>query len=182
MTVLVAAASEHGATAEIAAWIGAGLAANGVDVDVRKLEEVDDVERYNAFVLGSAVYLGQWLKTARNFVDDHADDLADRPTWLFSSGPIVGDPPPPDDPAAVQATLVEKLVETTHARGHKVFSGKLDKSNLNWCEKVAVRAAHATEGDHRDRAAVDEWAATIAGELEELEQFAPQSRRIPHPH
>jgi menaquinone-dependent protoporphyrinogen oxidase len=146
MTVLVAAASEHGATAEIAAWIGAGLAANGVDVDVRRVDAVDDVARYDAFVLGSAVYLGQWLKTARRFVDDHAGDLAGRPTWLFSSGPIVGDPPPPDDPAAMRAGL--------------------------------VRCAHATEGDHRDRAAVDEWAAEIA---RELKQLAPSSRRIAHP-
>jgi menaquinone-dependent protoporphyrinogen oxidase len=178
MTVLVAAASEHGATAEIAAWIGAGLAANGVDVDVRRVDAVDDVARYDAFVLGSAVYLGQWLKTARRFVDDHAGDLAGRPTWLFSSGPIVGDPPPPDDPAAMRAGLVERLVETTHARDHKLFGGKLEKGHLTWCEKIAVRCAHATEGDHRDRAAVDEWAAEIA---RELKQLAPSSRRIAHP-
>jgi menaquinone-dependent protoporphyrinogen oxidase len=179
MTVLVAAASEHGATAEIAAWIGTGLAAHGVDVDVRNLDDVDDVARYDAFVLGSAVYLGRWAKTARRFVDDHADDLARRPTWLFSSGPIVGDPPPPDDLAAVKATLVEELVEATHARDHKVFGGKLDKSNLNWRERIAVRCAHASEGDHRDRAAIDGWAAKIA---RELEQLAPQSRRIPNAH
>jgi menaquinone-dependent protoporphyrinogen oxidase len=179
MAVLVAAASEHGATAEIAAWIGADLAANGLDVDVRKLDEVEDVERYDAFVLGSAVYLGQWLKAARSFVDAHAGDLDRRPTWLFSSGPIVGDPPPPDDPRAVQPALVERLLETTHARDHKVFSGKLDENNLNRCEKIAVRCAHASEGDHRDRAAVHEWAATIA---QELHQLAPEPRRIHHPH
>lgn len=86
MTVLVAAASEHGATAEIAVWLGAALAQNGVDVDVRKLEEVSDVEHYEAVVLGSAVYFGQWLKTACRFIDTHAADLARRPTWLFSSG------------------------------------------------------------------------------------------------
>ena len=74
MTVLVTAASEHGATAELAAWIGAGLAANGVDAEVRKLEEIDDLERYGAFVVGSAVYLGQWLKPARNFVDAHVGE------------------------------------------------------------------------------------------------------------
>jgi menaquinone-dependent protoporphyrinogen oxidase len=179
MTVLVAAASEHGATAEIAAWIGAGLAVNGVDVDVRRLDEVDDIARYDAFVLGSGVYFGQWLKGARSFVDDHASELANRPTWLFSSGPIVGDPPPPDDPAAMRAGLVESLVATTHARDHKLFGGKLEKGELSWCEKVAVRCAHASEGDHRDREAVDEWAAQIA---RELEQFATQLRRIPHPH
>ncbi len=179
MTVLVAAASEHGATAEIAAWIGAGLAANGVDVEVRRLDEVDDAARYDAFVLGSAVYLGQWLKTARSFIDDHADELASRPTWLFSSGPIEGDPPPPDDPAAMRAGLVERLVERTHARDHKLFGGKLEKGNLNWCEKVAVRCAHASEGDHRDRAAVDEWAVKVARELEGV---APQSRHLRDPH
>jgi menaquinone-dependent protoporphyrinogen oxidase len=179
MTVLVAAASEHGATEEIAAWIGAGLAANGIDVDVRKLDDVDDVARYDAFVLGSGVYFGQWVKGARSFVDGHAGELANRPTWLFSSGPIVGDPPPADDPAAMRAGLVERLVETTHAREHKLFGGKLDKGDLNWCEKVAVRCAHASEGDHRDRTAVDEWAVKIARELERL---APQLRRIRHPH
>ena len=179
MTVLVAAASEHGATAEIAAWIGAGLAANGLDADVRRLDEVDDIAHYDAFVLGSGVYFGQWVKGARSFLDDHAGELANRPTWLFSSGPIVGDPPPPDDPAAMRAGLVEKLVETTHARDHKLFGGKLEKRDLNWCEKVAVRCAHASEGDYRNRAAVDEWAASIA---RELEQLAPQSGRIRHPH
>ena len=65
----------------------------------------------------------------------------------------------------MQAALVERLVETTHAREHKVFGGKLDKSNLNWCEKIAVHGAHASEGDLRDREAVDEWAASIAREL-----------------
>ena len=167
MTVLVAAASEHGATAEIATWIGAELTANGIDVDVRKLDDVDDVARYDAFVVGSGVYFGQWHKGARSFVDDHAGELASRPTWLFSSGPIVGDPPPADDPAAMRAGLVEKLIETTHARDHKLFGGKLDKADLTWCEKIAVRCAHASDGDHRDRAAVDEWASSIARELEQ---------------
>jgi len=166
MKVLVTAASEHGATTELAAWIGAGLAANGVDAEVRKLEEIDDLDRYGAFVVGSAIYLGQWLKPARTFVEAHAGDLARRPTWLFSTGPIVGNPPPRDDPNAMRAGFVERLVETTHARGHKLFGGKLAKSNLNWREKIAVGCAHASDGDFRDRGAVDEWAATIAGQLQ----------------
>ena len=45
----------------------------------------------------------------------------------------------------MRAGLVERLVETTQARDHKLFGGKLDKSNLNWCERVAVRCAHASE-------------------------------------
>jgi menaquinone-dependent protoporphyrinogen oxidase len=162
MTVLVTAASEHGATGEIAARIGADLAERGFEVDVRAPDEVHDLDPYEAFVVGSAVYMGHWLKAARSFVDTHADELAQRPTWLFSSGPIVGDPPRPgpDDGRAGNA-----LAETAHAREHKVFAGKLDKSALSWCEKVAVRAAHAREGDYRDWDAVDDWAAGIAQEL-----------------
>jgi menaquinone-dependent protoporphyrinogen oxidase len=165
MTILVAAASKHGATAEIADWLGAALARNGIVADVRRLDDVSDLEPYDGFVLGSAVYLGQWLRTARRFVDDHAGALAGRPTWLFSSGPVVGDPPPPEDPRAVQPALVETLLETTHAREHRVFGGKVDESTLSWCEKIATRCAHAHEGDYRDRQAVVDWADAIAREI-----------------
>jgi menaquinone-dependent protoporphyrinogen oxidase len=166
MAVLVAAASKHGATEEIAARIAADLAEHGLDVDVRSLEAVDDLGAYDAYVLGSGIYLGNWLKQARRFVDDHADQLARRPTWLFASGSIVGDPPVADDPNALRAGVAEQLVERTAAREHKLFAGKLDKSKLGLIEKAAVRGAHATEGDYRDWHAVDEWAAAIARELQ----------------
>ena len=169
MTVLVAAASKHGATGEIAERIGAGLAGHGVDAVVKKLDEVEDLRGYEAFVLGSGVYLGNWLKDARAFVAAHANELARRPTWLFASGSIVGDPPVGDDPNALRAGLVETLVETTHAREHKLFAGKLDTSTLGFLERAAVRGAHASEGDHRDWQAIDDWAAAIAHDLRKRE-------------
>jgi menaquinone-dependent protoporphyrinogen oxidase len=166
MTVLVAAASRHGATVEIAERIGADLAAGGLEVEVKKLADVEDVEAYEAVVLGSGVYLGNWLKDGRAFLDAHASELATRPTWLFASGSIVGDPPVGDDPNALRAGLAERLIEATRAREHKLFAGKLDRSKLGLLEKAAVRGAHASEGDHRDWNAVDEWAAQIASTLQ----------------
>jgi len=167
MAVLVAAASKHGATEEIAARIGADLVERGVPVAVKKLGDVDDVGRYDAFVVGSGIYLGTWLKEARRFVDAHAAELATRPTWLFASGPIVGDPPPTDDPDALRAGLAEKLVAKTGAREHKLFGGKVDMRKLGLLEKAAVRGAHATEGDYRDWREIDEWAAGIARQLKD---------------
>ena len=105
MAVLVAAASKHGATEEIAARIAADLAEHGLDVDLRRLEDVGDLGAYDAYVLGSGIYLGNWLKQARRFIDEHADQLARRPTWLFASGSIVGDPPIGDDPNALRPAL-----------------------------------------------------------------------------
>jgi menaquinone-dependent protoporphyrinogen oxidase len=166
MTVLVAAASKHGATEEIAARIGADLVERGVPAEVKKLREVDDIGRYDAFVVGSGIYLGTWLKEARRFVDAHAAELAKRPAWLFASGSIVGDPPPADDPAALRPGLAEKLVTQTGAHEHKLFGGKVDMRKLGLLEKAAVRGAHATEGDYRDWREIDEWAAGIARQLE----------------
>jgi menaquinone-dependent protoporphyrinogen oxidase len=167
MRVLVTAASKHGATDEIAERIGAVLAAHGVDVEVKKLQEVSGLGGYEAVVLGSGIYLGKWLKEARRFVEDHAAELAQRPTWLFGSGSIMGDPPVGDDPNAMGAGLVERLVETTYARELKLFAGKLDMSKLGLAEKASVRMAHASEGDYRDWQAIDDWAAAIAHQLQQ---------------
>jgi menaquinone-dependent protoporphyrinogen oxidase len=165
MTVLVTAASEHGATREIAARIGANLAEQGVEVELKNPEDVQKLSQYDAFVVGSAIYLGHWLKPTTSFIDAHADELSQRPTWLFSSGPIVGDPPTADPHNAAKGDM---LAETVHAREHKLFAGKLDTSKLNWCEKIAVRCAHAREGDYRDWQAIDEWATTIAKVLRQV--------------
>jgi menaquinone-dependent protoporphyrinogen oxidase len=173
MTVLIAAASKHGGTEEIAARIGADLAERGVPVEVKKLRDVTDLGRYDAFVVGSGIYLGTWLKEARRFVDTHAAELARRPAWLFASGSIVGDPPPADDPDALRAGLAEKLVAKTGAREHKLFGGKLDMSELGLLEKAAVRGAHATEGDYRDWREIDEWAADIARQLQDRQPSRP---------
>jgi len=162
MKVLVTAASKHGATREIAEAIARVLDEHGVSADLVDIEEVNDLGRYEAVVLGSAVYMGNWLEPARKFVERYGSDLAERKTWLFSSGPVVGDPPKPDpaDEAAGQRAL-----ETVHAREHKLFAGKLDKSKLGLLEKAAVRAAHASEGDHRDWDEINRWTSEIAAEV-----------------
>jgi menaquinone-dependent protoporphyrinogen oxidase len=167
MTVLIAAASKHGATGEIAARIGTRLVERGIDIELKDIDNVGELSRYDAFVIGSGIYLGNWMKEGRRFLDAHAAELAERPTWLFASGSIVGDPPVADDPDALRTGLTNRLVELTHARQHKLFAGKLDSSTLGLLEKAAVRGAHASKGDHRGWQAIDEWAEAIAHELEQ---------------
>jgi menaquinone-dependent protoporphyrinogen oxidase len=160
MTVLVAVASKYGATREIAEAIAHALAGRGVAADVRAVDDVLDVGPYDAVVLGSAVYVGQWLDSARQFVEEHAETLAARPVWLFSSGPI-GDPPRPAD----ETVQIEAVLATTGARDHRVFPGKLDKKRLSVAERAVVFAFRAAEGDFRDRGAIAARAAHIADEV-----------------
>ena len=55
MHVLVAVASRHGSTREIADAIAQELRMQGVDADVRHVEDVPDLNSYDAVVLGSAI-------------------------------------------------------------------------------------------------------------------------------
>ncbi|MCL4287774.1 MAG: flavodoxin, partial [Thermoleophilia bacterium] len=68
MEVLVAYASKHGSTAEIAAAVAAEIREHGLGADCVAAGEVADVERYDAVVLGSAVYLKRWQGDARHFL------------------------------------------------------------------------------------------------------------------
>jgi menaquinone-dependent protoporphyrinogen oxidase len=161
MKVLVAVASKHGATEEMADTIGRRLRDRGLDVDVRNVDDVADLDPYEAVVLGSAVYMGRWLEPARAFADERAGELAVRPTWLFSSGPL-GSPPKPDPEKAVQ---IDAIIAKTGAREHRVFVGKLDRSRLSLGMRAVVRAVHAPDGDFRDWPAIAGWADEIADTL-----------------
>jgi menaquinone-dependent protoporphyrinogen oxidase len=161
MTVLVAVASRHGATREIADAIGRTLTASSAPAEVRSFDDAGDLAGYEAFVLGSAVYMGRWLEQARDFVEAHRAELAGRPTWLFSSGPI-GDPP---RPAAEDAVQIDEIAAATGARDHRLFAGRLDKSALGFGERAMVLAFRVAEGDYRDWAEIEAWAGEIAAAL-----------------
>ncbi|NIP95247.1 MAG: flavodoxin, partial [Akkermansiaceae bacterium] len=94
--VLVSAGSKHGATAEIARRLGRTLESEGYEVAVIPPGDVDEIESYDAFVLGSAVYAGHWTEDAKQLAARVGDLAAQRPVWVFSSGPI-GDPPKPEE-------------------------------------------------------------------------------------
>src|SRR6266704_4046397 len=72
VNVLVTAATKYGATGEIARALGEVLTERGLDVRVIAPEQVEEIDGYDAVVLGSAVYAGHWLKPARELVDERA--------------------------------------------------------------------------------------------------------------
>ncbi len=101
------------------------------------------------------------LKTiveAMSAVDEHAEVIAGRPTWLFSSGPI-GSPP---HSAASDPFDATEIADVTHAREHHLFGGWLDKENLRATEKALTRALRVAGGDYREWDAVAAWATAIA--------------------
>src|SRR5689334_15977701 len=160
MNVLIVVATRHGSTLELAQESGIGLAHAGLTAEIRGPEELDRIDDVDGVVVGSAVYAGQWLGAAKSFVERFAPELRQLPVWLFSSGPL-GDPPmPAEDPAGVAP-----LVALIEPREHRVFAGRLARSELGLVEKVVVAAVHAPDGDFRDRAAARGWGREIAAAL-----------------
>ncbi|WP_067461212.1 flavodoxin domain-containing protein [Actinomadura macra] len=157
--VLVVYASERGGTAEIAGWIGAGLSGSGLEPDVRPAGSTKTVEGYDAVVLGGALYAGRWHREARRFARRFSGELAARPLWLFSSGPL--------DHTAEAKTVgpvpgVARLGRKLGARDHATFGGRLAPDARGFlASKIAKRAS----GDYRDRDRVRAWADEIAREL-----------------
>jgi menaquinone-dependent protoporphyrinogen oxidase len=158
--ILVTAGSKHGATLEIAERIGETLQRHGHQVEVTPAERVDDIDGYQVVVLGSAVYAGHWVASAREVADMIANSATSPTTWIFSSGPI-GDPPKPEE----EAVDVTEVIASTTARDHRVFSGKIDKSSLSFAERAILVAVRAPEGDFRDWDDIENWANEIARQL-----------------
>ena len=168
MRVLVAAASKHGATAEIADRIAEALNYSGLDAEVVSPEQLDTIDGYDAVVVGSAVYAGRWRREARELVARIGASDPLPPVWLFSSGPL-GDPPKPEE----EPLDVAGIAEVTSARGHRVFAGNLDKAKLSLGERAITRAVRAPEGDFRKWDEITGWAEEIADILKPELQASP---------
>lgn len=165
--VLVTWESKHGSTAEVSYVIAGALRERGLNVTLAPVDRAEMSPDYDAYVIGSAVYAGHWMKRARQFVRDNRNALLSRPVWLFSSGPV-GRPPTPDE-----ATVdIPELFECTAPREHKIFAGKLDRARLSFPEKAIVLALHVPDGDFRDWEEIRQWAIGIAQAL------APEEVRV----
>ncbi len=173
MSILVAYASRYRATREIAERIASDLRAAGHEAEARPAKDLGDLAGYDAFVIGSAVYFGHWRKETAEFVRRNSSVLADRPVWLFSSGPLgteAKDAQGRDLREAAEPKEIAELRESIEPRDHRVFFGVLDRGRLGFFHRLlaslpASRATWAIDGDFRDWQEIDAWAESIALEL-----------------
>ena len=178
MPVLVAYASRHGATQGIAERIAETLRTEGLSADCRPAGSVKTLDGYDAFVIGSAAYLGHWLKDAADLVRHNRRRLRDRPVWLFSSGPIGGptDAKGNDQRASAVPKDILEFTPALNARDHHVFFGAYDvnRKPIGIAERLAAPfmsrlPAEAREampvGDFRDWPEIEAWARGIAQDL-----------------
>ena len=171
MRILVGYASKYGSTRQIAQRIAEKLRDGGHKASSLDVWHADPTS-YDAFVIGSSAYINSWLKNARAFVFKHRELLAQRPVWLFSSGPLGFSPVDPqgrDQLDTAEPREFAEFADEIRPRGTKVFYGKLDPARLNMRDRFIRAMPGATElmpaGDFRDWEAIEAWAEHISLEL-----------------
>jgi menaquinone-dependent protoporphyrinogen oxidase len=162
--ILVAYASRTGSTAGVAEAIGKTLSENGVQVEVRPMEDVKDLAPYRAVVAGSAIQGRQWLPEAMQFMRTHRAALTQKPfaaflvcmTLTISNGKY----------RAQVADWLQPLRALVKPVSEGLFAGTLDISKVpSFSDRLKFRLSVAfgvwSEGDHRDWNAIRAWAESI---------------------
>lgn len=160
MRILVSVSSRHGGTYELGQQITSGLQVRGIDVEQVMPDSVMDLDRYDAIVLGAAVYLGRVGLDLKDLIARQGAAVVARPVWVFWSGPLSSDlrtTPLPQD--------VQQLAQSTRARQIHTFGGRLNRNELTSTEKNLLATLPAQPGDHRDLAEAYSWGLLLGDEL-----------------
>jgi menaquinone-dependent protoporphyrinogen oxidase len=172
--VLVGYATANGSTAGVAERIAARLRGLGCEVDCRPVGPDLEPGRFQAIVLGSAVHNMAWLRPAVDFLHRMPGTT---PTWFFSVGGVEPRGPFTRRLTALEIARVEQgFPSAFRGRVHRLFAGVVQMAGLALWGRMFWRLIGGRDGDHRDWAAIDRWAAGIAAEITALRR-AEELRR-----
>lgn len=158
--VLIAYATKHGFTGEVAERIGATLVEAGLRTEVMPVEEVRNVEGYDAVILGTAVKGSEVLPEAMDFAEKYRSDLAAKPTALFGLSMIMQEPTPENKKKV--AAILNSLRFEMRPIDVGVFGGVRDPKNIAWVMKWATRKYNVATGDFRDWDSIRQWSERLA--------------------
>jgi menaquinone-dependent protoporphyrinogen oxidase len=157
--LLVAYATKHESTHEVAEAVAARLGVLGHDVELRPARDVGTLASYDGVVLGGALYMGRWHHDARRFLSQHRDELAGLPLAVFAMGPLTLEA---DDVAGSRKQLDRALAKEPSLEpiAVAVFGGVVDPA------KMRFPFTHMDASDARDWDAIRYWTDDIASLIE----------------
>jgi menaquinone-dependent protoporphyrinogen oxidase len=156
--ILVAYATKHGSTREVAAEVARIIRQTGVEVEISPAREVKSLERYAAVVLGGALYMGRLHKDARRLLKRRRRELASLPVAVFAMGPRSSAPEALEE-VRPQLTRALEAVPEVQPFSSAIFGGVIDPARLHFPFK------NMPEVDARDWDAIRAWSEAIASRL-----------------
>ena len=180
--ILVAYATNAGSTAEVAAAVAETLTQAGHNATALPMEQVNDLNAYDAVVVGAPMIFG-WQAAARRFVRRNQVVLSRKKVAYFACAmrltqvpgaplptvPLTLDPNLAAEPAKAGSlslkerfTALDYYLKPMLAAAPRVqpvdvafFGGSLDMRRLKWWQAAFVMAVvQAVPGDYRDWEAI----------------------------
>lgn len=159
--MLVAYATRHGSTREVAEAVAETLREHGLEVDVRPTGEVEALSGYDGVVLGGALYMGRLHHDARRFLAAQRAALAALPVAVFAMGPRTL---AEADVAESRTQLEQALAATPELEpvAAAIFGGVVSP------ERLRFPFNRMSACDARDWDAIRAWAQEVAAALARL--------------
>jgi len=153
--ILVAYATKHGSTIEVAEAIATALRDREHEVDLAPAADVRALDGYRAVVLGGALYMGRLHQDAAGFLKRHRHALHEIPLAVFAMGPKTM---AAADVAASRKQLDHALAAVPELKPAAVaiFGGVVDPSKLRFPFK------RIPASDARDWDAIGAWGHDVA--------------------
>jgi menaquinone-dependent protoporphyrinogen oxidase len=166
-SILLTYATRFGSTQEVAETIAATLREAGLEVDIRPMQEVKQLDQYDAVVLGAAIYNAKWHPDAHQFLSQHQRTLMQQPVVIFALGPLsTSDVAKRNSRRQLDSELAKYLWLKPVAV--EMFVGKLDPAKLGFFERLGTTAS-----DHRNWDAIRAWANALPAQLQHIEVLQP---------
>jgi menaquinone-dependent protoporphyrinogen oxidase len=158
-SILVAYASSHGSTLEVADAVAETLRDEGLTVTIEHMRKVRTLKGFGAVVLGAPLYMGHWHRDARAFLNKHRDDLPRQPVAVFALGPVgLGDEREWQDARESFDTQLSHFPWFVPV-SVKLFGGKFDPAGLEFPMKYMM--GNLPPADLRDWDAIRAWASGL---------------------
>ncbi len=162
--ILVAYASESGTTAEVAEAIGEVLCQEGNTVETKWVKNVNDLNNYDAVIIGSAIQYDRWMPEATEFVTANQNILSKLPVAYFFTclALSIQNEKAAKKKAMAYSDKLYLLVPQVKPVDVGRFAGVLDYNKLSFffrlIFKVILSILGVQEGDYRDWDAIRSWA------------------------
>jgi menaquinone-dependent protoporphyrinogen oxidase len=154
-SILIAYATKHGSTREVAETMCNELAELGLHAETAPTAEVEDLTSYDGVIVGGSLYMGRWHGDAVRFAQRHRESLTKLPFAVFAMGPRTTDA---HDVSEARAQLDRSLAKAKVREPDAVaiFGGVVDPA------KVRFPLNRLPASDARDWEAIRSWATTLA--------------------
>ncbi|MDD3621192.1 MAG: flavodoxin domain-containing protein [Methanofollis sp.] len=160
LRILIAYATKHETTREIAEVITETLNEEGFEAKAKAVGMVESLAEYDMVVIGSPIYMGMILKEAKTFVIRFADALKEKQVATFAVGMSCKDLT--DETCRKVEEAMAPITNRVQVKGEMgMFAGRMNPSFIPIFGRF-MRYNKAKTEDARDWEAIRAWARSLA--------------------